>query len=249
MTPTPDPAHSQGRHWPRRLVLTSAGLVFVTAGALVGVGGAGTDPGSTVYACVDNDKGTVRVVSGTTTCNKNESLRTWAVTGPPGAQGDPGVAGRDGAAAAGPSGPHQVVVATMTVEGITGPNADGSINLLSFNEGLTAPVAGGGGTSIGKPTFTDVTVVKSLDAVSPELLRRAATARPLPKVVIGLFQPRTTTVVATYEFTDLVVSSDTVDNDGSSPGQLLETIRLHFRTVTFTVGAATFSFDTSRDGA
>ncbi len=88
------------RRWPRRLALTGAAVVLVTAGALVDVGGATSDPSSTVYACVDNTKGTVRIVSATTTCDKRESLQTWAVTGPAGPQSP---AGADGAV--GPAGP------------------------------------------------------------------------------------------------------------------------------------------------
>lgn len=242
MTLTPEPTNPR-RRWPRRLALTSASVVLATSGALIGISSAESGETSTVYACVDNTKGTVRIVSSTTTCARTETLRTWNVTGPAGPAGPQGTPGDPGAVPV----PHQLVVGTMTVTGISGPNADGSADLRSFVEGLTIPTGdgGSGGASAGKPAFSAVTVSKLVDAMSPALLADAVTGQNIDEVVIRLFAPGSSTVAALYELGEVMASSDLIGNDGASPSQLLETIQLHFRTITVTVDGASFTYDTS----
>ena len=59
--------------------------------------------GNTVYACVNNSSGEVKIVTSTTVCKNNETLKTWNVVGPTGAIGPQGSAGTTGAI--GPQGP------------------------------------------------------------------------------------------------------------------------------------------------
>jgi len=50
-----------------------------------------------IDACVDNKKGTMRVVTPSTTCTSKETLLQWNSTGPPGDPGAPGPPGPPGA--------------------------------------------------------------------------------------------------------------------------------------------------------
>jgi hypothetical protein len=47
----------------------------------------------TIYACVYPKDGTIRIVSGPTSCKKTERLLSWNIMGPKGDKGDPDPAG------------------------------------------------------------------------------------------------------------------------------------------------------------
>jgi type VI protein secretion system component Hcp len=236
MTTMPEPMCTP--HRPRRwrwLAATGAGALLVTAGALVDVGGA-ADPDPTIHACV-NEKGAVRIVSATATCLKGETPTAWNQQGPVGPVGPAGPPGSAGAPV-----PNELVVGSMAIDGIVGPNADGSIDLRSFAETITSGSASPGGVS-GKPTFSAIEVTKTLDGTSPALLTRVAQGQAIPEVTIHLFAPGSTTVVATYLLETVSVVSDAVVDDGSSPGRALEHVELGFRRITVTVDGATFTYD------
>ena len=72
------------------LLGTSATWVFAQA----------TSSDGTIYACVNPNDGTIRIVSDPV-CKKNERLLSWNIMGPKGDKGDPGEAGP-----AGPAGPE-----------------------------------------------------------------------------------------------------------------------------------------------
>jgi hypothetical protein len=50
---------------------------------------------NTIYSCVTNNNGAVRIVSATTTCTSKEHSVIWSVTGPQGPQGPIGLAPQD----------------------------------------------------------------------------------------------------------------------------------------------------------
>jgi hypothetical protein len=50
----------------------------------------------TIYACVNSNDGTIRIVSNSTSCKKTERLLSWNITGPKGDKGDPGLAVTNG---------------------------------------------------------------------------------------------------------------------------------------------------------
>jgi type VI protein secretion system component Hcp len=240
MTALPEP--TRAAHRPRRwrwLAATGAGALLVTAGALVDIGGA-ADQDPTIHACV-SDKGAVRIVAATTTCLRGETAASWNQQGPVGPTGPAGPVGPSGSGGA--PVPNELVVGDMTIDGIVGPNADGSIDLRSFTETITSGSASSGSVS-GKPIFSPIAVTKVLDGSSPALLTRAAQGQAIPEVTIRVFAPGSTTVVATYFLETVSVVSDAAVADGSSPGRALEHVALGFRRITVTVDGSSFTYDT-----
>lgn len=93
------------------LLATSATWVFAQAISSDGA----------IYACVNPNDGTIRIVSGPTSCKRTERLLSWNIMGPKGDKGDPGPAGpagKDGAA--GPQG-EQGLQGLQGEQGIPGP--------------------------------------------------------------------------------------------------------------------------------
>src|SRR3954447_15353862 len=80
----------------RALCLAVASIAFGATSAAVAAGG-------TVYACVNNDSGTTKLVNAGDTCSANATLVSWNVVGPVGRQGVAGPAGPSGPV--GPQGP------------------------------------------------------------------------------------------------------------------------------------------------
>jgi hypothetical protein len=82
----------------KRIAPLIAGLVLCVA-LTAGLGYA-AEGGTTINACKTKVLGSVRVVSATAKCRKNESALSWNTVGPKGDAGPPGIPG-----AAGPAGP------------------------------------------------------------------------------------------------------------------------------------------------
>ena len=80
--------------------------------------GAQAVPSNTVYACVNNSSGEVKIVAADTVCKNNATLQSWNIVGPDGAPGDTGPQGATGPQ--GDTGPQGATGAT----GATGPKGD-----------------------------------------------------------------------------------------------------------------------------
>lgn len=124
-------------------------FVIVVLLAIVLVGGAtwawaqGGD--DTIHACVNNSSGEIKIVGSDDTCKQNETLLTWSIAGPTGAQGDTGDPG--------PQGPM----------GDSGPAGDDGATGATGDTGTTGPVGPAGATGDTGPTgpvgLTEVTVI------------------------------------------------------------------------------------------
>lgn len=73
---------------------------------------------TTVYACVNSNSGTIKIVTASTSCNNGDMKLSWDVVGPPGPQGPAGPQGPQGLQ--GPAGPTNVFGLTVSK---TGPGA------------------------------------------------------------------------------------------------------------------------------
>ena len=82
----------------QRLMVAGALVLGLVLGAAV-LAVAGN--GGVIYACVNNDSGTVKIVDADTVCNENWTLTTWNQEGAPGAAGADGQDGADGTDGAG----------------------------------------------------------------------------------------------------------------------------------------------------
>lgn len=100
----------------------------------------------------------------------------------------------------------------------------------------------------GRITFSAFTLTKRVNATSPRLLESVARGRRFPDARIDLFKPDGTTVLTSYELTDVVVMGISVDSvqDGEKR-VLIEEILLDYGTIRQTVltasGEAKFCWD------
>ena len=102
----------------------------------------------------------------------------------------------------------------------------------------TADSSSGGGGGAGKATFSDFTVSRQSDAVSPLLFKAAATGQHIVKVQIDVFQANSTNVEASYILSNVLVSG--YSNDGS-----FEKIAFSFAKIEFVSGGVSSCFDLS----
>jgi type VI secretion system Hcp family effector len=132
--------------------------------------------------------------------------------------------------------PAARVVGRITIAGI-GQN----INVRAFRWGATA--AGGAA----RPVFAEAYVVKAVDNTSPLLMLRLAQGANLSSVVLEVFSPGTTNVLATYELTDARLAAVTDGDPGrssASGGQPLEELGITYRRVRITsAGGSTTCWD------
>ena len=88
----------------------------------------------------------------------------------------------------------------------------------------------------GQITFSAFTLTKRVNAASPKILENAASGRHLPQATIDLFKSDGTTVLTSYELTDVVVMGASVDSvqDGENR-VLIEEILLDYKRIRQTV--------------
>ncbi len=94
------------------MVLSAIAMAFGLA--VFAQPGVEAQAGNTIYACVNNSSGAVKIVAPGATCNNNETLRTWNIVGPAGPAGPAGPEG--------PAGPP----GTNGADGAQGPGGPGS---------------------------------------------------------------------------------------------------------------------------
>src|SRR5436190_18744616 len=145
-----------------------------------------------------------------------------------------------------PGDPRERSVGNMAIEGLTGPSSDGSIPLVAFQWQVKSDADPGGATGSDKATFHDVTIVKTLDQTSPQLLVWTANGTLIPHVTMNLTkrdQFGNVQQLATYCLGDVAVTGvKPFDNGvvGDSPN---EEVTFAFARVTETVGGVTKGWD------
>lgn len=163
------------------------------------------------------------------------------IPGPTGATGATGPAGPAGAAGGGVGAENQRVIGVITVDDVI--LTPKPVRSFRFGVKMTIASGGGGGGGAGKADFDDLTVVRSIDADSPELFATAASGKHIPKVKLEVYQEGTTTVLATYELEDVLVTVD-VHSDAGRPGGLpLEEIAFTYGKIKITVGGNSAGWD------
>jgi type VI secretion system secreted protein Hcp len=112
-----------------------------------------------------------------------------------------------------------------------------SFDLRGFSFGVkqTGTIGTGGGGGAGKAEFADVTLVKSLDTATPNLLVLTASGQHIPQATVSLYAPGTATVIATYALTDVLVSSLATNANGGAGDVPLDTVTLNYGRILQTV--------------
>ena len=132
-----------------------------------------------------------------------------------------------------PAAARQPPIGTLTFSQTT----FGPLALSSYTFGLSNPtVDSTGGSGAGKVTFSDFTLVRSVDAASPALMLLAAQGRHVQRVVISVANGDTP---VTYTLEDVTVTS--LRQSGAT--ETTETLTLAFRRITMTVGGSSATWD------
>ena len=144
-------------------------------------------------------------------------------TGPQGATGATGAQGPAGATGAqGPAGPADTppsptanVVGSVTFDFSVGSE---TWDIYSFDESASASTdvgPAGSGAGAGKVTFSDVTMTKETDASSLDLFKAMTEGTVVATVEVTLYQPGTTTAAISYQYRNVLVSSDEISADST----------------------------------
>jgi type VI protein secretion system component Hcp len=213
-----------------RRKLQGAALVALVSGFSV----ASAHAADTIHACVQKHSGDTRIVKPGQPCRPFENLVVWNVTGPQGPtgpggpQGAPGVPGVQGPqgpeGAQGPQGPEgpqgpaggaggggtpaPKVVGRLAIDGLGKP--DESSLMFSVRVGVknTGSIGVGGGGGAGKASFEDFSLLKPIDALSPQLMVATATGEHFKEATIEIFgeDGPTGTPILTWELKDVLIS-------------------------------------------
>jgi type VI protein secretion system component Hcp len=113
---------------------------------------------------------------------------------------------------------------------------------------------GGGGGGTGAATFSTFTLTKLVDATSPNLLVSAASGRVFPAGRIDLYDPSGTTILTSYELSNLLVLGAVVRSvQVGTSRTLLEEVSLDYQRIKQTVmtpsGPVTGCWDRSQNAA
>jgi type VI protein secretion system component Hcp len=217
------------------LAVAAALVLALSAGAALV---ARADNPTTFYACLKSNGDLGNVVQSPASppsCKQNETPISWNQAGPAGPAGPTGPQGPAGGGS-GPATPHTAVIGTVTFDGPSAGSAaaiSGELDLYGIETGIENPITTGsssGGAGAGKVKLGEVTLVLSADAAGIPLYRAAAAGTHYATATVRLFQPGTTAVAMTYEYS-LVVVTTVTDSSGGAAGEAPR------RTVTLAVGA------------
>lgn len=136
------------------------------------------------------------------------------------------------AAVTGTGGDGARVIGTINIPGVS----SGAVPMRGFHWTIHNTTDPATGQVIGKPVFGDMVVDKAIDSASVNLMVAAAQSKVLPTVTIQVYQPGTTTVMATYTLTSVIASMQTIADSGRNGGYPLDEISFKYRRLTFQVG-------------
>lgn len=206
--------------------------------------------GNTVIRGCLGEEGRLRVLGAVGGCRRNESPISWnsvgpmgpagvaGAAGPAGPAGPEGPAGRDGRDAQGSTPPAPTLMEALRVSTI---NNNDPTPILAFSLGASNPVVTGtgGGAGAGKVDFSDLSITKSLDAASLELLKAAATGMHIPTAEIEVSEVGASSPFAKYRFSDVLVTADVIGANGNAVN---EQVSMNFAriAVDVTIGGQTF---------
>jgi type VI protein secretion system component Hcp len=129
--------------------------------------------------------------------------------------------------------PNQVVGA-FTFDGIAGGD-DGTVTSLELR-GFTF-------VGVGQlaPVLPSAVITKAVDAASPSFLERSFVGLHIANGHVDLFRSGSATVEASYDFQDILITSDTERNGAISGAPPLEDVSISFSRVRVTYFSATGS--------
>jgi type VI secretion system secreted protein Hcp len=136
------------------------------------------------------------------------------------------------AASSGSGADNARVIGTLTVTGLSGT----AIQVRSYSWAMQVPVDDSSGGATGRAQWTDLTVTKSVDAVSPSILLGAARGTRYTNAVLVVYKPGTTETLARYTFTDVLLSGQSSNDLGRNNGFPIESVGLTWRRISVQFG-------------
>jgi type VI protein secretion system component Hcp len=191
---------------------------------------------ASIHACVASGSGRLRVIETGGACKRRERALTWAIAGPTGTPGTPGVPGEQGpqgqAGQPGTGSPDCHVTGRLTLPGIMGEGAGGSIDVLAFQLAVEPNTDPAGGP----PTISDLVVTKALDKASPQLFQAAVLGTPFASAELEVFGAGGV-VSNRYSFTNVLVAAVIIGPFPRCTAELpVEDVSLAFGAVTVSPG-------------
>jgi type VI protein secretion system component Hcp len=110
------------------------------------------------------------------------------------------------------------------------------LTALDWSVANSTPEGASTGGTAGKPTFSDLSVTKALDAESPVLFGDVVAGQALSSLDV-------TTTASDLALQNTFVTSDTLSDDGTADGGPVETATFAFQKIKETVGSASASWD------
>ncbi|MFC4810200.1 Hcp family type VI secretion system effector [Paenibacillus sp. GCM10023250] len=125
----------------------------------------------------------------------------------------------------------------LVLDGIKGESRESAvkdgIDVTSWSFGATLPVsAGGGGSGAGKPVYSELSLLKSLDAASLPLLKSLSEGKAIKSGTLYVYNGTSNKPVLSIEMKTIFVTSQQLS--GSGVERPTESVSLRFAQATFT---------------
>jgi hypothetical protein len=185
--------------------------------------------GAEIDACVATATGRVRILDAGGVCKRKERALSWNAQGPAGTPGTTGLQGPQGdPGASGPSGPPSCrTVGRLTIAGIVGDGAGGTMAVYAYHVALEAAPVGG------PPAIVDFSVTKPIDKASPALAQAMVAGTIAPTGKLEIFAADGITVVTTYDLAMVAISSLTGGSSSACTSDLpVDTLSLSVLSIT-----------------
>jgi len=121
----------------------------------------------------------------------------------------------------------------LSFTGVTGGATNGLIAIESLQwgvgRGISSPV-GGGGRQASLPSFSEVTISKTMDSASPQLAFQAAGGNTEVTCVVTLDHHNTGNTLYTLTLTGVLISGYSISSGGDRPS---ESLSLNFTKITW----------------
>jgi type VI secretion system secreted protein Hcp len=114
---------------------------------------------------------------------------------------------------------------------------------MSFGVSNQVIREGGGGSSAGRASFSDVTMTKYIDATTPRLQGWVASGKHLRSVRLALVDDRGKNELGSIALDDVLVTSDQIAVAGGDSQGLAESVSFSFDQIELTVSGVSFRWD------
>ena len=124
-----------------------------------------------------------------------------------------------------------------------GSQAQFDATSMSFGVSNQVIREGGGGTTAGRASFSDINLTKYIDASTPKLQEWVASGKHLRSVRLTLVDDRGKNELGSIALEDVLVTSDQISIAGGDSQGLGESVSFNFDRIELTVSGVSFRWD------